>query len=149
LAVGCSKEPVAQPTAATASVASVVAPPPPLPSSSSSAPAPSSAKKIDPISTWKGGMMITTRGKVSEMHSQRMGTSVPGKEEAEFRVDGEKYGNTVVHWKDAPKCSGLIEVTAKVIELHGHKPKPGELPSKAGEDYREFQLDVETARCVD
>jgi hypothetical protein len=126
-------------TASVASVASVAPPP------TASADPP---KKIDPISTWKAGMTITTRGKVTEMRSQRMGTSVPGKEEDEFIVDGEKYGHTVVHWKAKPTCSGSIEVTAKVIELHSHKSKPGELPSKAGDNYSEFQLDVETARCA-
>jgi hypothetical protein len=96
----------------------------------------------------KHGERITLRGRPSSVIHQHMMTSVPGKTLAylDLRAGAEQ---TVIYWKEIPKCSGDVQVTGKVIELRGPKQRPGQLPSKVDETYSERQLDVDTARCLD
>jgi hypothetical protein len=104
---------------------------------------------MDPMSTWKDGMPVTVRGKVSTIIWQHMMTSVDGKKHAYFDVDGEKT-QTVVYWKDPPTCSGMIEVTGKVLEIRGQSKRPGQQKeSKVDDKYVELHIDVESARCVE
>lgn len=93
-------------------------------------------------------MTVTTRGKVSTIIWQHMMTTVKGKKHAYFDVDGETT-QTVVYWRAPPTCSGLVEVTGKVIELRGSPKKQGQKESKVDDTYSELHLDVESARCVD
>jgi hypothetical protein len=140
---GCpSREaPAPAPTPAVVSVpaASIGPAPSTLPSAD---PTPPNARRENDPSKWKPGETIIARGRVSNLHAQRVMTSVPGKKEAEFQLAGS-HTPAAIYWRQAPSCSGDIEITGKVLEV---KASPG---GKAGDDYRDLQLDVTSARCVE
>ena len=99
------------------------------------------------MSEWRPGATVTARGKVSNIMWQHMMREVPGKTYAYFDVEGEKT-QTIVYWKDDPKCTGLTEVTGTVVELRGPAKKPGVRESKVDDSYAELHIDVERTRCV-
>jgi hypothetical protein len=99
------------------------------------------------MSTWKPDAIVTTRGRVATVIWQHMMTSVPGKKSAYFDVDGEKH-QVVVYWKEDPKCTGLVEIAGKVIEVRGPPKKPGAKESKVDDSYAELHIDVERTRCL-
>ena len=101
------------------------------------------------MSTWKPGGTITVRGQVSKIIWQHLMTGVEGKRSAYFDLDGEKSQQTVVYWKDPPKCAGTVEVTGKVIEVRGASKRPNHGQTKVDDSYGELQIDVERARCVE
>lgn len=108
----------------------------------------SASADADAIERWKAGERVTIRGRVSKTPWQHMMTGVPGKRDAYF--DLESGNQTVVYWKAPPKdCEGgLIEISGTAMVLVGPGKKPGAKPSKADKAWHEFQVDVDTARCV-
>lgn len=87
---------------------------------------------------------VTARGKISKTPWQHLMGSVPGKTSAYF--DLEDGGQTVVYWKEAPKCAGLIEVTGKELIVRGGSKRPG-APSK-GDEFVEHHIDVMLVKCL-
>ncbi len=111
-------------------------------SCTSTEPMPARAPSATTMAGAKPGAAITLRGRVSSTPWQHLMTGVPGKADAYFDLGGGSE-QTVVYWKDPPKCSGDVEVTGKVLEVKGASKG-----SKADE-VREPQVDVESARCVE
>ena len=94
------------------------------------------------------GARITLRGRISERPWQHMIDHIPGKTSAYFDLEGGKE-QTVVYWTAAPTCPGDIIVEGTVHEVRGSSKRPDRGPTKAGSEYRELHVDVESARCAE
>jgi hypothetical protein len=107
-----------------------------------SAPAAASTQGSAPVKLSENvGREVTFTGRMAKIPWQHMVGGSPGKRSDYFDLDD---GNQIVIYVTGePKCPDRMEITGIVVEISG----PGK-GSKAGETYREWQLDVSRWRCL-
>lgn len=143
--VACMKKTDAPPPPAskvTVDAVDAVAPPAPAPAAPSATETAETSASADASerSAWKPGARVVVRGTISNAVSQHLSRAIAGKRQHELAIEGG--GRIVVHAASLPACQGLLELRGTVVEL---RAPPG---SKAGDGYRELQIDVDDARCV-